>query len=295
MPLLRYHAIIKTLALKARSKRKPIPAREQCYVREQSKMKIRSICFVVVSFWSLNAHADPVLSTTLESFFVLAGSTVTNTGPTIIQGNVGLYPGTSITGFPPGSVTGIIHVNDATAGLAQSDLTNAYIAAAAAQPSTTNLTGQDLGLLPPLTPGVYKFSDSAQLTGTLTLNNQGSNPNALFVFQIGSTLTTASNSVVNFENGVDDNVFWQVGSSATLGTDTAFTGNILALASITLNTGATILDGRALARNGAVTLDTNTIGSAVPEPSTWAMMILGFAGIGFMAYRRKSKPALMAA
>jgi hypothetical protein len=131
------------------------------------------------------------------------------------------------------------------------------------------------------------------LTGTLTLNTQG-DPSALFLFQIGSTLTTASNSSVDFINGGDNNVFWQVGSSATLGTHTAFEGNILALTSITLTTGATILDGRALARNGAVTLDTNNIG-AVPEPSTWAMMLLGFAGIGFMAYRRKSKPALMTA
>jgi len=253
-------------------------------------MKIRSICFVVVSFWSLNAHADPVLGTA-GSFAVLAGSTVTNTGPTTIQGNVGVSSGTAITGFPPGTVSGTMHSNDATASQAQIDLTTAYNVAAG-EAVTDNLTGQGLGGLT-LTPGVYYFASSAQLTGTLTLDNT-LNANALYVFQIGSTLTTASNSSVDFINGGDDNVFWQVGSSATLGTDTAFEGNILALTSITLTTGASIDDGRALARTGAVTLDTNNIGT-VPEPSTWAMMILGFAGLGFMAYRRKSKPALLAA
>jgi type VI secretion system secreted protein VgrG len=215
---------------------------------------------------------------------------VTNTGPTTIQGNVGVSPGTAITGFPPGSVNGTIYSAGTVAAQAQADLTTAYNFAAS-EPVMTNLTGQDLGGLT-LTPGVYKFNSSAQLTGTLTLDNT-LNANALFVFQIGSTLTTASNSSVVFENGFDGNVFWQVGSSATLGTGTAFEGNILALDSITLNTGATILDGRALARNGAVTLDTNNINiGTVPEPSTWAMMILGFAGIGFMAYRRKNKMAL---
>ena len=254
-------------------------------------MKIRSICFVVVSFWSLNAHADPVLGTA-GSFAVLAGSTVTNTGTSIIQGNVGVWSGTAVTGFPPGIVSsGAIHAGDAVAMQAQSDLTTAYTVAAGEEPTAT-LTGTDLGGLI-LTPGVYFFASSAQLTGTLTLDNTP-NANALFVFQIGSTLTTASNSSVVFENGFDDNVFWQVGTSATIGTGTTFEGNILALASITLNTGASILDGRALASTGAVTLDTNNIGT-VPEPYTWAMMLIGFAGVGFLAYRRKSKPALLAA
>jgi Ice-binding-like/PEP-CTERM motif len=255
-------------------------------------MKIRSICFVVVSFWTLNAHAATLVDLgTAGSFAVLAGSTVTNTGPTTIQGNVGVSPGTAITGFPPGSVNGTIYSAGTVAAQAQSDLTTAYNFAAG-EAATATLTGTDLGGLT-LLPGVYFFASTAQLTGTLTLDNT-SNANALYVFQIGSTLTTASSSSVDFTNGFDDNVFWQVGSSATLGTNTAFEGNILALTSITLTTGATILDGSALARNGAVTLDTNTIGT-VPEPSTWAMMILGFAGIAFMAYRRKSKPALMAA
>jgi hypothetical protein len=270
----------------------PIPPREQRYAREDFQVKIRSICFVVVSFWSLNAHAATLVNLgTADSFAVLAGSTVTNTGPTTIQGNLGVSPGTAITGFPPGTVSGTIYPGGAIAAQAQSDLTTAYNFAAA-ELLPTNLTGQNLGGLT-LTPGVYNFTSSAQLTGNLTLNGLG-DPNAVFVFQIGSTLTTASSSSVGFINGGQgDNVFWQVGSSATLGTATEFAGNILALQSITLTTGANIEDGRALAINGAVTLDTNNI-SAVPEPSTWAMMILGFFGVGFMAYRRKSSngPAL---
>ena len=260
-------------------------------------MKIPSICFVVVSFWALSAHASPLVDLgAADPFAVLAGSTVTNTGATNLQGNLGVSPGTAITGFPPGSVSGTTNPGDAIAAQAQVDLGTAYLFAAV-QPGGTSLTGQDLGGLT-LTPGVYNFTSSAQLTGTLTLNAQG-NPNAVFIFQIGSTLTTASNSSVVFSNGGGadgDSVFWQVGSSATLGTGTAFAGNILANASITLTTGADIEDGRALAINGAVTLDTNDVFTGVvPEPSTWVMMLLGFAGIGFMAYRRKSEPALIAA
>ena len=164
---------------------------------------------------------------------------------------------------------------------------------------TQNLTGLNLGGLT-LTPGVYFFSSSAQLTGTLTLDAQG-DPNALFVFQIGSTLTTASNSSVVFINGGQgNNTFWQVGSSATLGTDTAFTGNILALTSITLNTGANINCGRALARNGAVTLDTNIVsigpcvngpgpGAAVPEPSTFILLATGVISTAGLLRRRRRR------
>jgi hypothetical protein len=165
-----------------------------------------------------------------------------------------------VTGFPPGVVSGgAIHAADATAGQAQSDLTTAYNAAAGTA-CNVDLTGQNLGGLT-LTPGVYCFSSSAFLNGILTLDFQG-NPNAFFLFQVGSTLTTSSgSSVVMINSGgttCPQNLFWQVGSSATLGTGTTFLGNILALTSITLTTGAN-MNGRALARNGAVTLDTNSV------------------------------------
>jgi hypothetical protein len=193
---------------------------------------------------------------TAQSFAVLGGSTVTNTGATIVDGNLGVDPGLSVTGFPPGLVHGTVHAGDAVALQAQNDVTTAYNTLAG-QALTKDLTGQDLGGMR-LVAGVYRFSSSAQLTGALTLDAQG-DPRAVFVFQIGSTLTTASNSSVLVINaGQDCNVFWQVGSSATLGTTTAFKGNILALASITLNTNAAVI-GRALARNAAVTMDTNDV------------------------------------
>ena len=205
---------------------------------------------------------------------VLGASTVTNTGPTIVVGNLALSPGSSVTGFPPGVVVnGTIHINDALANQAHLDAITAFNVLAG-EPTTTNLTGQDLGGLT-LTAGTYRFNSSAQLTGTLKLDT-GGNPNAAFHFQIGSTLTTASNSMVMFLNGGSTNVFWQVGSSATLGTGTKFIGNIIALQSITLTTGAT-LDGRALAINGAVTMDTNLVnasGVTIPgEPIAIARLI----------------------
>ncbi len=203
-----------------------------------------------------SAQAQAPSLGTADSFAVLGGSTVTNTGPTVVNGDLGVSPGSAVTGFPPGTVNGTTHAADAVAAQAQSDVTIAYNDLAG-RACNTNLTGQDLGGLT-LTTGVYCFSSSAQLTGTLTLDAQG-DPNAVFIFQIGSTLTTASGSGVNLINGAKScNVFWQVGSSATLGTTTTFRGNILALTSITATTGATV-DGRLLARNAAVTLDTNTV------------------------------------
>jgi hypothetical protein len=192
-----------------------------------------------------------------QSFAVLAGSTVTNTGATIVDGNLGVDPGLAVTGFPPGLVGGgTIHRGDAVALQAQSDTTAAYIAIAGEAP-TADLTGQDLGGKT-LVAGVYRFSSSAQLTGALTLDAQG-DASARFDFQMASTLTTASNASVVVINGAQDcNIFWQVGSSATLGTTTAFRGSILALTSITLDTGATV-SGRTLARNAAVTMDTNHV------------------------------------
>ncbi|TAK24405.1 MAG: DUF3494 domain-containing protein [Chloroflexota bacterium] len=206
---------------------------------------------------------------TAASFAVLGGSTVTNTGSSVVTGDLGLSPGTSVTGFPPGSVvSGTIHAADALASQAQDAVTTAYNSLGS-QACTSDLTGQNLGGLT-LTPGVYCFSSSAQLTGALTLNAQG-NAAAVFIFKIGSTLTTASGSSVLITNsGSSCNVFWQVGSSATLGTTTAFQGNILAVTSITLNNGANVI-GRTLARGGAVTMDTNTISAAacgVPPAAT---------------------------
>jgi hypothetical protein len=193
---------------------------------------------------------------TAKSFAVLGGSTVTNTGPSTLGGDLGVSPGTAITGFPPGMVTGETHRADAVAIQAQKDETQAYTDLAGRKCDMT-LTGVDLGGHT-LKQGVYCFASSAQLTGRLILDAEN-NPDALFIFQIGSKLTTASNSSVAIINGAGQcNVFWQVGSSATLGTTTDFTGNILALTSIALNTGAR-LAGRALAQNGAVTMDSNRI------------------------------------
>jgi len=213
-----------------------------------------------------SSHAQAPALGTVASFAVLGASTVTNTGSSILSGtaanpgNLGVSPGSAITGFPPGILTGpgaTIHANDAVAIQAQIDLTTAYNNLAG-RPTTVNLTGQNLGGLT-LVPGVYNFSSSAQLTGVLNLNGLG-NPNSIFVFNIGSTLTTASASAVSLLNGAQGgNVFWRVGSSATLGTTTSFAGDILAQTSITLNTSANILCGAAWAHTGAVTLDTNTI------------------------------------
>jgi uncharacterized protein with beta-barrel porin domain len=211
-------------------------------------------------------HAQaPPLGTALPTFGVLGASTVTNTGPSVITGtpanpgNLGVWPGNTFTNT--GSMTfgsgGTTHLGDATALQAQSELTTAYTNLTG-RPPAVDLTGQDLGGKT-LVPGVYSFSSSAQLTGALTLNGLG-NPNSIFIFNIGSTLTTASASSVNAINGAQGgHVFWRVGSSATLGTATSFTGDILAQASITLTTGVKITCGAAWAHTGAVTMDTNTI------------------------------------
>ena len=208
-----------------------------------------------------------------------------------------------------------MHPTDEAARQAQADAIAAY-ATYSRYIATTNLTGLDLGGLV-LSPGVYNFSSSAHLTGNLTLD-YGADPAGSFLFLIGSTLTTASDSSVTVLNGgASSGLFFNVGSSATLGTGTSFMGNILAMQSITMNTGAQIKCGRAIALNAAVTLDTNKLSNncygdgalasgatdfgsnafsgnvgqvsgAVPEPSIWAMMIFGFSLIGAMLRRRKS-------
>lgn len=204
---------------------------------------------------TFSAAAAPTVGTE-QSFAVLGGQTVTNTGPSEITGNMGVSPGSAITGFPPGLVIGETHAADAVALQAQSDTTTAYLDLAG-QPCTSDVTGQDLGGKT-LVPGVYCSTSGLQLTGALTLNAEGV-PGAVWVFKAVSTLTTASGSSVLLTNGASPcNVFWQIGSSATVGTNTSFVGNIYALTSIALQTNAT-LSGRALARNGAVTLDSNTI------------------------------------
>jgi hypothetical protein len=216
-------------------------------------------CLTVLSLGVLaHLYAPSRAVAQLSSFAVLAGSTVTNTNtPTIVTGNLGVSPGSAITGFPPGIVAGgTIHAADAVAAQAQTDLTTLYNALAG-DTCTTDLSGQDLGGKT-LTPGVYCFSSSAQLTGTLILNGLG-NSASVFIFKTGSTLTTASASSVSLINSASScGVYWQIGSSATLGTGTALAGNIVALTSITLNTGASV-SGRVLARNGAATLDDNNV------------------------------------
>src|SRR5450755_4007692 len=244
------------------------------YFAKENPVKLLRLCCIALPLLALCAQASVLNSA--NAFGVLGASTVTNTGFSVINGDLGLWPGTSITGFPPGIVNGVIHTTDAVAMQAQADALTGYNFLAGLAVTQT-LTGQDLGGLT-LDPGVYFFMSSAQLTGQLTLDFQGMN-NAMVVFQIGSTLTTASaSSVLVINPGTNDQVFWQVGSSATLGTTTAFYGSIIADASVTLNTGATIDCGRAIALNAAVTMDTNTVdtgncmtSTTTPEPATLSL------------------------
>jgi len=197
---------------------------------------------------------------TANNFAVLGSSTVTNTGNTLIIGNLGVSPGTAITGFPPGTVTGITYAGGSVATRAHADAATAYGTLSNArcttnEPTVANIGGQTLK------PGVYCFPSSAAITGTLTLSGNG-----VYIFKIGSTLTTAAgNSHVVLTNGaLAENIFWRVGSSATLGTDSVLKGTVIAYSSITSTTGATV-DGRLIALNGAVTLDTNHIAIVAPH------------------------------
>ena len=204
---------------------------------------------------------------TAAPYAVLAGERITNTGPSTIDGDVGLSPGTAITGMDEATVNGTTNATNAAAQQAQADLTIAYDQAESQPPSDTVNYAQ-LGEREPLTSGTYNATSSMNLTGTVTLDGEN-DPNAVFIFQAGSTLVTASNSTVDLINGANPcNVFWQVGSSATLGVGTDFVGTVMTSADITANTGATV-QGRLLAQTaGAVTLDTNTINALQCAPPT---------------------------
>ena len=250
-----------------------------------------------------------------QNFGVLAGSTFTNTGTTTIHGDIGVSPGTAIADNGTIVLNGTQHLNDSVAQQAQIDALSAYTSLAS-QPFTTNLSGQDLGSVGTLSPGVYRFDSSAQLTGTLTLDAMN-DPNALFIFQITSALTSASNSSVSVLNGdANTGLYFQVGSSATLGTGSIFVGNILADQNITLTTASILLSGRAIALNGAVTLDSNQITndcsvsdcgtntdfgsvgfsggniSAVPVPAALPLMATALSIFGLGLRRNKTEAVL---
>ena len=278
--------------------------------RLSSVLRWTGLSMIVSPWLAINAASAQGVLGSAQPFGVLGASTVTNTGATTIKGDLGLFPGSSITGLGTITLTGTVHQTNGVAKQAQKDAATAYTALAGFG-GFTDMSGQDLGGRT-LNPGVYRFSSSAQLTNALTLNFLG-NPNSQFIFQIGSTLTTASaSSVVAVNAGAGGGVFWNVGSSATIGSTTAFLGNIIAQESITLNTGATILCGRAIALTGAVTMQGNTISNdcrvggsfesgrvdfgsggfagvpstVVPEPSTFVLLVGGGLAVCALSRRR---------
>lgn len=273
--------------------------------RRNATRLLTRLVLVALAGAAAPAWAQTVPLGAASSFSVLGASAVTNTGPTVLGADLGISPNnaTSVTGFPPGIVLGATHFADAVALQAQNDLTAAFTTITTQRPCGTTISA-DLGGTT-LAPGVYCTppATSIGLTGTLTLDAQG-DPNAVFIFKVGSTLTTASASRILLINGGSScNIFFQIGSSATLGTGTSFLGNILAQDSITVTTGAGT-NGRLLARTAAVTLDTSTVSVCgavvgapnfastriVPTLSQWALLLLGalLAPLGIVAIRRQS-------
>lgn len=218
------------------------------------------------------------------NFAVLAGAGITNAGASIITGDVGSTPTATTAGFITVTLDGTNHGGDLVTQNAKSDFNLAY-ADAAGRTATVNYAPIfDLGGLT-LGSGIYNNPTSFGLTGTLTLD-AGGDPNAVWIFQAGSTFITAANSKVILIGGAEAaNVFWQVGSSTTFGANTEFTGNMMTFMSISVGAGTTV-EGRLMAQNGAVTLDTNTIGLAVPEPGR--ALLLGLASMALLCLRRRS-------
>ena len=260
-----------------------------CPFSKFSALSVRTLVLAsLVATVAIRVPAQTIALGSAASYAVIANTTITNTGTTFLVGDLGVSPGTVLTGSP--TVSGATHIADSAASTALTDANIAYNQLAALSPTQT-MSDPNLGGLT-LTPGVYFFATTAQLTGTLTLN--GLNQTApLFVFQIGSTLTTAASSSIMLSSLANaGNVWWQVGTSATIGGSTGFNGSILATTAVTLNSGANS-NGRAFALGGALSLDTNQISSptAVPEPATTAALFAAAALVCVIIHRKRTVSA----